>query len=749
MKENLKIDENYYLVSQTVKNHVPINVPQKTNHIFVVDVSGSMSYELPLIRTQLKNKLSTLMRDGDTISIVWFSGKHDAGILKEEVEVKSLKQLNDLNEAIDRWLKPIGLTAFQKPLELVKGLIDRIKVNRKDSVFSMIFLTDGYNNDCPWNDVIGVLKTLQNDIVSSTFVEYGYYADSVKLTQMAGILGGEKISCNGFDDFEPMFNSKISSTFYSGKKIMVDIDNDYLYDFVFTVNTDGVQLYNIVDGKVLVNETVEKLYYFKSNCSDHDKYEILKWDTPLYAGIYLLSDKLLNDDAEKLIYVLGDNYYYKELCNAYGKQKLNSFKSEIKECIVDTDKRYPNGKSDIVKVPDDAYCLMNLIHDLGNGNDCKFYPNDEDFKYNRIGRKKVSASAKLTQEDINTLTSVQTVDEALTLLNDIKDSRTELKFTPNDVNEGYPLTDVVWNENRANLSVRIYIPGYVVLPKNVYNLKQINTFKYKTYTLIKDGIVNVKELPVSGNDNVRLLKLLEYNGVKYHVNSNNHIVIDLNSLPIINKKMVNSISVNDLAELEWSLIKQQAEKKVYDYYKKLLFPKESKTFIDIYGQECTDWLTSLGITDFNGFQPKTTDAESTDFYMSVNLFTKIKGLSSLPKVEDVINKINSKATLKPNESLLEPYINNYLTQLNNEMYTILSDADKLRFLETYLNTKTATVIYNKRLTMQKIAQIKYSLILSKRWFKEFKSFDDNKLTLELDGKNVDFTFELTEKVEKI
>lgn len=749
MKENLKIDENYYLVSQTVKNHVAINVPQKTNHIFVVDVSGSMSYELPLIRTQLKNKLSTLMRDGDTISIVWFSGKHDAGILKEEVEVKSLKQLSDLNEAIDRWLKPIGLTAFQKPLELVKGLIDRIKVNRKDSVFSMIFLTDGYNNDCPWNDVIGVLKTLQNDIVSSTFVEYGYYADSAKLTQMAGILGGEKISCNGFDDFEPMFNSKISSKFYSGRKIMVDIDNDYLYDFVFTVNTDGVQLYNIVDGKVLVNESVEKLYYFKSNCSDHDKYEILKWDTPLYAGIYLLSDKLLNDDAEKLIYVLGDNHYYKELCNAYGKQKLNSFKSEIKECIVDTDKRYPKGKSDIVKVPDNAYCLMDLIYDLGSINDCKFYPNDEDFKYNRIGRKKVSASAKLTQEDINTLTSVQTVDEALTLLNDIKDSRTELKFTPNDVNEGYPLTDVVWNENRANLSVRIYIPGYVVLPKNVYNLKQINTFKYKTYTLIKDGIVNVKELPVSGNDNARLFKLWELHGVKYHINSNNHIVIDLNSLPIINKKMVNSISVNDLAKLEWSLIKQQAEKKVYDYYKKLLFPKESKTFIDIYGQECTDWLTSLGITDFNGFQPKTTDAESTDFYMSVNLFTKIKGLSSLPKVEDVINKINSKTTLKPNESLLEPYINNYLTQLNNEMYTILSDADKLRFLESYLNTKTAMVISNKRNTMQKIAELKYSLILSKKWFKEFKSFDDNKLSLQLDGQNVDFTFELTEKVEKI
>jgi hypothetical protein len=749
MKENLKIDENYYLVSQTVKNQVTVNVPQKTNHIFVVDVSGSMYDELPLIRTQLKNKLSTLMRDGDTISIVWFSGKNDAGILKEEVEVKSLKQLSDLNEAIDRWLKPIGLTAFQKPLELVHGLVGRIKANRKDSVFSMIFLTDGYNNDCPWNDVISTLKTLENDITSSTFVEYGYYADSAKLTQMASLLGGEKISCDGFDDFEPMFNSKISSTFYSGKKIEVDIDKNYLYDFVFSTNENGILLYNIVDNKVLVNENIDKIYYFKSECLNPDKYEILKWDTPLYAGIYLLSDKLLNEDAEKLFYVLGDNHYYKELSNAYGKQKLNNFKASIKECVLNVEKRYPSGKSEIVKVPDDAYCLMNLIDELGSHSDCKFYPNDEDFKYNRIGRKKISANTKLTQDDINTLAEVQTVDEALTLLNEIKDSRMDLKFTPNDKNEGYPLTDIVWNENRANLSVRIYIPGYVILPKNNYNLKQINTFRYKTYTLIKDGIVNVKQLPVSGIDNPILLQSLKSNGVKYHVNSNYHFVIDLNSLPIINKKMVNSISVNDLANLEWILIKQQAEKKVYDYYKKTLFPKESKSFIDIYGQECTDWLTSIGITDFNGFQPKTIDAESTDFYMSVNLFTKIKGLSSLPKVEDVINKINSNTALKPNESLLEPYINNYLTQLNNEMYTILSDVDKLKFLESYLKVKTEMVIFNKRITMQKIAELKYSLILSKKWFKEFKSFDENKLTLELDGKNVDFTFELTEKVEKI
>ena len=208
--KNVKLDENYYLVSKEVNSTVTVEVAKKTNHIFVVDVSGSMSGDLQQIRTQLKNKLSNLMKEGDTISIVWFSGSRDAGILKEEVEVKSLKTLSDLNDAIDKWLRPVGLTAFLKPLQLVKELIGRIRTNRPDGVFSMIFLTDGYNNDCPWNEVTKALKDLENDIVSSTFVEYGYYADSRRLTEMASILGGEKISCDGFDEFEPVFASNIS-----------------------------------------------------------------------------------------------------------------------------------------------------------------------------------------------------------------------------------------------------------------------------------------------------------------------------------------------------------------------------------------------------------------------------------------------------------------------------------------------------------------------------------------------------------
>jgi uncharacterized protein YegL len=756
MKSNVKIGENYFLTTQKVNTNAVVEVPKKTNHIFVVDVSGSMSGELSQIRTQLKNKLSNIMKDGDTISIVWFSGSRDAGILKEEVEVKSLKTLTDLHDAIDKWLRPVGLTAFLKPLQLVKDLIGRIEKNRPDSVFSMIFLTDGYNNDCPWNEVISTLKTIENDIASSTFVEYGYYADSRKLTEMAAILGGEKISCDGFDEFEPLFDAKISSSGGSGKKKVIEITDKYLYDFAFSVNNGSVLLYNITDGKILVGSDVNEIYFFSPFAIGTQSSDT---DTALYAGIYILSDKLLNDEAERLFYALGDQYHYQMLVNAFGKQKLNSFKAAIKECVADVSKRFPLGsKVQIKPVADDAYCLMNLIEDLGNIEGCLFYPNHEDFVYNKIGRKKVKTATILTEADKKKLSEAKSMDELTKLTAELNESKVDVNFVNSNPDRGYPLTDLVWNESRANLSIRIFIEGEAILPENKFGIDKVASFKYNTFTIIKDGIVNITKLPVSYSP--ELVSLLNANNVKYELGSivdtkinDNHVVqliiIDLTSLPLVNKKMVKALSANELANKEWELIKLQAEKKVYDYYRKDLYPKTSKSFVELLGQEAADWLKEVGITDFNGFAPKVTNAESTDFYMSVVLETKIKGLSSLPKVEDVVTKINSGAPLKINEFVMADAIKKYRAQLDSDIYKSLNVEQQKGVLKTYLETKSAILNKQRRKYLQDIAQIKFSLILSKKNFIEFKSFDENKLSLNLDGKDLDFTFNLTEKEEKI
>lgn len=766
MKKSIKIDENYFLVNQPVSIEKVVKVTMPTNHIFIVDVSGSMYNELPLIRKQLKNKLSTIMLEGDTISILWFSGRNDAGILKEEVEVKSLKTLNDLNTAIDRWLVPVGLTAFLRPLELTKGLVNRIKANRPDSNFSLMFLTDGYNNDCPFNSVLAALKDLEGDITSSTFVEYGYYADSAKLTQMASALGGEKISCDGFDDFEPLFDSKMSQSVMSGKKIEVNVENS-LYDFAFSCSDGQVLLYNIVDGAVRVNENLKDIYYFSnknlgSDGSTNMYGEPIKLtenlETAIYASIYVLSDKMQNEDAEKLFYLIGDNTHYKMLMNSFGKQKLYQFKAAIKECVVDQSKRFVEGAGKIAKIADDAYCLMDLIADLGK-NDVKFYPSHDDFNYNRIGRKMVAVGSKLTDKDQKLLTAAKTVAELVEVSKEFADKKLDLEFKTTDTKKGYSLKDLVWNSERANLSVLVRFDGMVVLPENKFNIEDIATFKYNTFTLIKDGILNVTKLPVGYSK--ELANFLQEKGVNYglvsdivstvvnneafNVPSTMYIVIDLASLPIINRKMVKSISANKLAQMEWELQKLQAEAKVYGDYKKNMFPKTSTTFAQMLGDDCAAWLKEIGITDFNGFSPKRTAAESTDFYMSVNLITKIKGMSGLPKVSDVLKKLVDGTPMKPVEMLMSGAIKKILLVLESKE----NIASNNKVLEDFINEEVKLAVTAKRNIMQQIAEIKFALILSKKWFNEFKSFDENKLSVTFDNQSLDFIFDLVEKEEKI
>jgi hypothetical protein len=399
---------------------------------------------------------------------------------------------------------------------------------------------------------------------------------------------------------------------------------------------------------------------------------------------------------------------------------------------------------------------MNLIENLGNTEGCLFYKGHPDFHYNLIGRKRVTRGENLSEADKKRLAEAKNLDEVNKITEELKKKNVEVEFVDSDPNRGYPLTDLVWNEKRANLSVRVYIEGEAVLPENKYGIDKVASFRYKTYTLIKDGIVNVTKLPVSYTD--ELHKLLSKNGVKFTVSGNvvppNHlqdmrIVIDLTSLPIINKSMVKTISAKGLAIQEWELQKLQADKKVYDYYRKSLFPKESKSFVELLGQEQADWLKTIGITDYNGFAPLTDAEESTDFYMSVNLETKIKGFSSLPKVEDVIAKLKSGAALKPVELIMSDAVKKYQTQLESEMYKSLSEEQQKGVLKTYLITKSDILNKKRRKALQEIAQIKFSLILSKKWFTEFKTFDENKLTLKLDGQDLEFTFDLSEKEEKI
>jgi hypothetical protein len=147
-------------------------VPVAVNHLIVIDISGSMYNDLPELRLQLKNKLATLVQEQDTVSILWFSGRGQYGVVVEALEIRNIADLSDLHQAIDRYLKPMGLTGFREPLQEVGAVIARISAKRPNGLFSLFFMTDGYDNQWRDAEILDVCKALESKLSNAVIVEW-------------------------------------------------------------------------------------------------------------------------------------------------------------------------------------------------------------------------------------------------------------------------------------------------------------------------------------------------------------------------------------------------------------------------------------------------------------------------------------------------------------------------------------------------------------------------------------------------
>ena len=72
------------------------------DHVLVIDVSGSMTYDLPKLRQHIKTKIAKILRPDDTLTIIWFSGRGECGVLLEEVTAANLLDLKSIHDTIDR-----------------------------------------------------------------------------------------------------------------------------------------------------------------------------------------------------------------------------------------------------------------------------------------------------------------------------------------------------------------------------------------------------------------------------------------------------------------------------------------------------------------------------------------------------------------------------------------------------------------------------------------------------------------------
>lgn len=363
-----------------------------------------------------------------------------------------------------------------------------------------------------------------------------------------------------------------------------------------------------------------------------------------------------------------------------------------------------------------------MINLLVANDENKFYPGNENFSYNRISAKKVQTSSIITEEQKKNLTNAKALEE-------LQKNVYELKFVPNNKDEGYPFSSLTWNTSRANVSVRVQRYGTVdvsKVPNNEFGLSLINTYDYKTYTIVQDGRKNITAIPASLTEET--FKKLQSENVIAPLETweaGKIYVLTFNHLPVINRLMVKSLNAKKTAELIAQYETRKAELKVLKYLMAEKGLEKKNPYSEIFSEEQTAWLKAIGI-DRNGFSPKLVSDETTDEYISQVLDIKVKGLSSLPSVKDVLSKNSST-------------ISHSLIRDANEDFNVLKDAE----LEPKLNELTA----DKYAMEAKLSEIVFGLILGQTWFEDIQEGDA--VSVENNGHTFEVSFDLKEEKVKI
>jgi hypothetical protein len=746
-----------------------------------------MYSELPKIREQLKKKLPKLLREGDVLSVLWFSGTREFGTLIEAEPVATLKDLSAVNGMIDRWLKPTGLTGFLGPIQEVSALVERSQKKHPSHSYSLMFVSDGHDNCSNRGEILKAVEKAAGSVQSATFVEYGYYADRQLLTAMAEKAGGQLIHAQDFSAYAPTFESVIQKRPLGAPKVEVKVEGDAIRGFAWTQADGDLITYGVEGGKINVPENTPAIWYLSPtsvgntfNCAtsfkdaadpnaDNAGLEALP---AAYAALSLFSTRMAPEVILPLLKVTGDVTFIDQFGGLFGKQKYSEFMDATKAAVFDPKLRLTKGY-DPKKIPaEDAFTVLDLLRLLSSDDDNRVLLDHEKFKYSRIGRGRVDAASVLTDEEqaevtklIAELSEVKDVKKAKEInakIATITDNKPEpLKFETDPAPEGYSISNLTYNEEKPNVSMLIRRTGTVDISKvkpptnNTVPAAQMHeslpdkfpTFIYRNYAIIKDGLVNVEVLPV------KLSKATLEALFKAHaegklpddvvVGEGDVTILNLKSLPVINRKMVSKVSAKTLFEDEWALLGIQAQQKVYNtYLKEMGGGKKSASFVETYGQAAADWLKEQGFTDYSGFGPKQKVAESTDVYKARELAVAIKGYSAIPSLNE-FKKKNAEKKLTPSATLMKSAYEAVTAFLATE---VGKDPKKA---EAWLTAKVKALDVERRSRIASKAQAVFCIIVGQTWPIEFASVDESSMDLTVDGQKLSCSLNAREVDVKI
>lgn len=729
----LDIKSNLYLTQEEVDPTTPqVDLPETTNHIWIYDRSGSMYGLLSRLTEDLVDRAKQIPV-GDTITLGWFSGEGLFNFILKGFKVAGDGDYALLKQAIRKNNSCLCTTCFSEILDNVATVLKDLSIF--SSRYALCFFTDGYpvvsNHQREVDNIFKAISAIQGNLTASLLVGYGNYYNKTLMAQMTEALGGMLIHSNDLPTFSISLSEFIKNVQDTSGKIKVKVDANP-GDIIFSVNGTDINVYSVnTEGYVLFTPTKTRgrgknYIYTLTSKRPEGVIELIKLtkavagrDTKIesfvrgiYAAAYLLVQKTRTDEALEVLGLLGDKALIDVVANAFTNEEYGSAEKRIVQAVKSPTQRFINGWDPSYLPKTDAFCVLDALDLLFEDADAYLYPQHKAFQYKRIG-------------------------------------------VPSVPKDGFPIfepekgvkcafSNLVWNENRLNLSVLVNIPGTVKLKRDYRKKGFIKntflTFIWRNYTIVKDGFLNVACLPLSMSE--KTFDVLKTNGLissKTEYKPSEVYEVQFNSIPIMNRATSEGrTSAKNLFSKVYEELQLKAEMKTLKYLRSSIEPeKVVKITGDFVGLNFAqvDYLALLGVTP-KGFHPEVEKVEATDYYFAKEFNVKMKGLSKLPKVDDVLNKIQTQKKLTASDQLIEATLKTF-----NSVVGTCAGATKLSWIDARMEDIQRSVARLRK----EIQRTKFAIVLGKKWFDEFTSRENN--SLELNG--VVFNVALEEKKVEI
>lgn len=708
-----------------------LTAPSAVNHFYVVDVSGSMSSTLPKMRQHLKNRLALLVKPTDTVTIIYFSGKGQCGTVIESQVIDNLTDLSVVHQAIDRFMRPIGMTAFIDPVKLAR---DIAQSNYNGNPNRMTFMTDGYDNSYRSDDIVSEFLKTSEFFSSTTILEYGWYCNRELLTKISQTIGAAHIFSEDYTVLEPVIEQTFTQNAVLVREVTIS-GQSAVY-----LNTMGeMVIVNAVDGKVKIPSDINEIYVIDEQVQSYTEYDTQSLIINLFYAMTTMKTKM----AWLVIFALGDRDLLNKFSNCFTKQDYSNLTQFVKAAYTSTDLIQRTAGLTIDQI-DDMASVVDVLNILISGNNYLDIGHPE-FKYSRIGKKTEQKEDTVVESLVEQMQSVSAADAKLIAQQIVDHEQFVPEFQPIGTSLK-SLHNLVFNETRPNINLQTTQEGFVEIPlskQKEFKLPGVfNTWITRNYNIVKDGIINTKTLPVvvdqESFDKLRAIGAID--NVVY--DSSECYLIDLTKFPLLKYKDAVEQNAQQFFTKHVELQDLKAQQKVLKHLRDQLTDRGSASqYAAMYGDVAGQWLYSIGIRDY-GFTPPVAAAEpANDVYMSRELSVKIKGLSSLPSISAVQAKIEKKSKL----NIADIMISKWLVQYQDLLSKIGFDDAKKALLET----ETKHVIDKTRELQHQLNQVMYSILVGKVWFTGFDDMDNTSDTISYHGHDLQITAAVEEKPIKL